>query len=369
MAASSTDEMFVYTVTVLKMNGESCTLPPLQESDTVQDMARSIRCLLGIPMSVQQLAWGSHVLQTSEKSLGSIFGNEKEIEVFMARKPFSSAERAELHRRLVRATAAGAKAAVRELLREGAQVEFEVSAPDTDKSVSLSHWDESQTEESKDGSLEQVVGDPTGNPQDVVVGEQRMEGISAPASEVSMNEMEDEEATRGEAAKVEASPCGGISPLLMALAGGHDELARDFRLLGAREVDLIPMATSCLNEAFHRQDFPEIVKHLANGADRNTRLGRGHGVKWALREWAIWPGRAETFGTPLHALAAMHSLPGAYETAQLLIQMKADLDAPDAEGDTPLAHARYFRAPDMYYLYKGQGAQLAGPFYAGRIDH
>ena len=36
----------------------------------------------------------------------------------------------------------------------------------------------------------------------------------------------------------------------------------------------------------------------------------------------------------------------------------------DSEGDTPLAHARYFNAPDLYKLYDGSGATLAGPFYA-----
>lgn len=38
--------------------------------------------------------------------------------------------------------------------------------------------------------------------------------------------------------------------------------------------------------------------------------------------------------------------------------------AGDSEGDTPLAHARYFNAPDLYKLYSGNGATIAGPFYA-----
>ena len=29
-----------------------------------------------------------------------------------------------------------------------------------------------------------------------------------------------------------------------------------------------------------------------------------------------------------------------------------------------MAHARYFNAPDLYKLYSGSGATLAGPFYA-----
>ena len=38
----------------------------------------------------------------------------------------------------------------------------------------------------------------------------------------------------------------------------------------------------------------------------------------------------------------------------------------DSEGDTPLAHARYFNAPELFKLYSGSGASIAGPFYARR---
>merc|ERR1712130_1069697 len=90
---------------------------------------------------------------------------------------------------------------------------------------------------------------------------------------------------------------------------------------------------------------------------------RGRGMPGSLPEWSIWPGREASFGTYLHACAAMHRLPGAYETAQLLICLRADLNAGDAEGDSPLAHARYFEAHELHALFKGRGAKLEGPYY------
>jgi len=49
-----------------------------------------------------------------------------------------------------------------------------------------------------------------------------------------------------------------------------------------------------------------------------------------------------------------------------LIKKGADLAAGDAEGDTPLAHARYFGAKEIYQVLEGNGAELGGPFYKYR---
>jgi len=146
-------------------------------------------------------------------------------------------------------------------------------------------------------------------------------------------------------------PCGGLTPLLVALATGREELARDFRQIGAVEPDLVPK-TRTLRAALTTLNVVDITLHLMNGADPDIELQRGEAI------------RATETGTPLHACAANHKVPGMYEVAQLLIHKKANLDAGDSEGDTPLAHARYFNAPDLYKLYSGNGATIAGPFYA-----
>merc|ERR1712070_145328 len=128
------------------------------------------------------------------------------------------------------------------------------------------------------------------------------------------------------------------------------------------------MGPGTLQEALARKDFPDVARHLAQGGDVNIRIGRGRGVPGALEEWGLWPGIDPNFAGPLHACAAMHGVPGAYETALLFISRGADLNAGDAEGDTPLAHARYFRASsELFRLYEGRGAKVSGPFY-GRVE-
>merc|ERR1711966_638255 len=71
-------------------------------------------------------------------------------------------------------------------------------------------------------------------------------------------------------------------------------------------------------------------------------------------------------GTPLHACCAMHAQAGALEMVHLLLKKGADIAAGDAEGDTPLSHARYFRADEMYAVLERNGAKLGGPFYSYR---
>mmetsp|Transcript_7643 Transcript_7643/g.27995 ORF Transcript_7643/g.27995 Transcript_7643/m.27995 type:complete len:97 (-) Transcript_7643:268-558(-) len=48
----------------------------------------------------------------------------------------------------------------------------------------------------------------------------------------------------------------------------------------------------------------------------------------------------------------------------LLCRLRADLDAKDAEGDSPLSHARYFGAEAIYEVLERQGAKLEGPYYS-----
>merc|ERR1712070_1067475 len=95
----------------------------------------------------------------------------------------------------------------------------------------------------------------------------------------------------------EPDPCGGLSPLLVSLVAGCDELARDFRQLGAPDVDLVPKSTVDLGEAFGRRDIVDIAKQLAQkGADLNVNV----------------PSPGSSFTAPLHACAALREMPGAH---------------------------------------------------------
>lgn len=372
----SNKETFVvssYEISVQTLAGNSVCLPALQPTDTIRDLALSIRSNHAIPISVQHLVWGSTVLNEPAEQLRSTFGDAHCPELTLLRRPFTPAERAELHRRLVRATAAGEVKQVRELLREGAQVNFCPELPGDDASLALNHWEEESLS---------AHPDPTGiAPTVCAAATADSIAQSAPASsapdtldvwgdppDVDSEDAEDEEFGETpddsrDGIKAPGHPCGGLTPLLVARLAGHEELTRDFIQLGAHDVNLQPCKTSDMKEAFACRDFVEIMGHAAKGADLNVRMARGRGVPGALDVWSIWPGSDATFGTPLHALAAMHALPGAYETAQLLIKLRADLNAADTEGDTPLAHARYFRAQALHELYSGKGAKLSGPYY------
>merc|ERR1712154_96730 len=119
---------------------------------------------------------------------------------------------------------------------------------------------------------------------------------------------------------------------------------------GAAEPDMTVRCSS-LATAFAEGDLVDVAKHLAAGADVNTRLFSGQGVQ------------ATNHGGPLHACCAMPRTPGAFEVAQILVRRKADLTLGDVEGDSPLAHARFFRAQALYELFEGHGASDSGPFY------
>merc|ERR1712194_609448 len=145
-----------------------------------------------------------------------------------------------------------------------------------------------------------------------------------------------------------------LTPLLAAVAAGNTTIANDLHCAGAPEVSMTP-TTASLADAFCLHDFTDCARHIAAGADVNTKLQNGQGIR-STRE-----------GVPLHACCAQHQRPGAYELAQILISAGADLNAGDWEGDTPLAHAKYFRATqpgnDISALLSGSGAEVSGPYF------
>lgn len=367
-----------YTISLMTLSGEITVLSPMPAEDTVRDVQRAIRAQLQMPISVQMLVWVSTALRDASKILGTIFGPTDAPVLNLLRRPFTPAERAELHKRLVRAAAAGKSSEVRELLREGAQVNFEPVA-DTDISISLSHWDEILEDSAGQSDAAEGSCQTVSQMQEPRAAQDILPNLSA-KQEVRANEEASEEeemmdkANKCEVLPAPGHPCGGLSPLLVALVSGHEEITRDLRELGAHEIDLQANlredyqtqreeATRKLKLAFSQADFMEVVKALAHGAAVDVYMPRGRALTASLPVWSIWPGSAQRFGTPLHACAAMHEVPGAFETAQILIALKADLNAGDAEGDSPLAHARFFEAHDVYALYEGQGALVQGPFF------
>ena len=143
---------------------------------------------------------------------------------------------------------------------------------------------------------------------------------------------------------------GGISPLMLAIAAKDREMELALVKAGHPEADMSTRHAN-LAEAFAATDLADVVRHIAAGADVNTRLHRGEGV------------RASSSGTPLHACCAIYPEPGAYEVTVLLLRRRADASLGDAEGDSPLAHAQYFKATELYALLEENGAKLAGPYY------
>lgn len=140
-------------------------------------------------------------------------------------------------------------------------------------------------------------------------------------------------------------------PLMMAFSAGDEVASRILHEAGAIEPDMLPK-TSSLGQAFRKSDLLDVVRHLARGSSPNTRLHLGEGI------------RDTAHGTPLHACCAMHKLEGAAAVVELLCRLGADPDSRDAEGDSPLAHARYFGADEVYDVLKANGAQVQGPYYS-----
>ncbi len=85
----------------------------------------------------------------------------------------------------------------------------------------------------------------------------------------------------------------------------------------------------------------------------NMRLRRGEGVE------------ASEMGNPLHACAALSvTFPDcAYLLAQTLLGRGCDLDGKDSEGDSPLAHARFFNSERIYNLFRRKGGRLLGNYF------
>lgn len=148
----------------------------------------------------------------------------------------------------------------------------------------------------------------------------------------------------------------GITPLLLAIAAGSDATAQLLRNSGASEPARMEAPPNMSpGHAMARGEFAELVRLLAARADPNTRLRQGEGI------------RDTRSGTLLHACCAMHQREGADVLVELLLHLRADANAPDAEGDSPLAHARYFGAVKMYGLLERSGATVSGPYYRGPL--
>eukprot|EP00930_Biecheleria_cincta_P061522 TRINITY_DN4709_c0_g1_i1.p1 TRINITY_DN4709_c0_g1~~TRINITY_DN4709_c0_g1_i1.p1 ORF type:complete len:369 (-),score=74.36 TRINITY_DN4709_c0_g1_i1:139-1245(-) len=347
---------------VLRMlSGEDVCLPALEQTDTVRDLARAVRANTGIPMSVQNLVWDAEVLSEPSVRLCDVFGGVSRVEsLTVLRRPFTVSERKELFKRLVVATAASRVGEVRELLREGAPVNLDANCQGEDLSLCLDHWGDvvDEPEASKDVGERNTKKPKTNSGQnsddsdgDFNADEEGPDGDDD--DDANDDEDDDQTGVVQDAADTDEAclPCGGITPMMMAIATGNDNLTKDLEACGAQRPDMTTKHAT-IQDAFRHADFADIVKHFSAGVDINCQLRRGEGV------------RDTSQGTPLHACAALFRLPGSYETAQLLIAKGADLDAPDEEGDSPLAHARYFGAHELYRLYSGHGASLTGPFYA-----
>jgi len=293
--------------------------------------------------------------------LRDVFSGAPRVEsLTVLRRPFTVAERKELFRRLVVATAANRVGEVRELLKEGAPVNLDATCQGEDRSLCLDHWEDDVVGEPENSSKDAHEQSGTNPQSNFDQGDDADQAMDAADGEDSADDAyifsddDDDDDDIGDQTDTDkvCLPCGGITPMMMAIATGNDDLAKDLEACGAQRPDMSTKRHDSIREAFSRADFADIVKHFTSGADVNCSLRRGEGVQ------------DTGFGTPLHACAALFRKPGAYETAQLLITKGSNLDAPDEEGDTPLAHARYFGAHELHRLYSGHGASLAGPFYA-----
>lgn len=349
----------VNTATVIKVNvttvaGNCHSFTSFDGSSTVKDLALAIRTQLGVPLSLQHLVLGSDILTDLSQRLSEVVGDASEIDLSLVKRSYKMEERAALFKRLVRATVAGHNFEIRELLKEGAPVKFSWEDAHTDESVVLSHWqdDDEIAQEKEKAETKETFQAMEEELEVVVEGDGESEEISDDEEDSSSDDSRPSVDKQNEASQTEAraAPCGGLTPLMLAKAFGNDALVNDYKACGADDVDMVS-SFSTLNMAFASRDLVNVVKLIAARADVDTRLSRGEGVQ------------ATGEGSPLHACAAMHRLPGAYEVAQLLIQKKANLQAGDSEGDTPLAHARYFSATELFGLLEGAGAEVRGPFY------
>jgi len=80
---------------------------------------------MGIPVAVQHLVKDAEVFKDASLQLLHAFPNEDEVHVTVLRRPYTLKEREELFQRLVRATLAADTLQARELMKEGAPVNYE----------------------------------------------------------------------------------------------------------------------------------------------------------------------------------------------------------------------------------------------------
>lgn len=141
-----------------------------------------------------------------------------------------------------------------------------------------------------------------------------------------------------------------LSPLMVALAAGDDHAVGLLRDAAVPEPVMRPRV-STLGQAFRRGDLADVVRLLALRADPNEGLFRGEGL------------RQTNSGSPLHACCALCHDAGAVAVVELLCRLRADVTSRDSEGDSPLAHACFFRADEIYAALEGHGAKILGPYY------
>lgn len=154
-----------------------------------------------------------------------------------------------------------------------------------------------------------------------------------------------------EGARANVAESRQVPPLMIAIAAEDQPACDILRRARAEEPDMRPWLNS-LGQAFGRHDLAEVVRLLADGADPNCQLWPGEGIQDTSR------------GVPLHACCAQHSHPDAAAVAELLCRLGADLMATDGEGDSPLSHARYFGAREIYEILEARGAKVQGFYYS-----
>lgn len=295
------------TVNLTSMAGDSGQLDPIPLDATVRELAHAIREKMAVPIAAQNLIWNGELITDPSLKLEDLFGFVETADIMVVRRALTEQEHSELYANLIRATTGGDAGEVVELLKEGARLE--PTRPDTETEPAEEHK----------------------------------------TAEHSDHDYFDDRPTPGPAEHTQL--CGGLSPMMMAVAMQNHAIAQMLRDKGAPEPDMKPQSES-LAKAFAAYDFAEVVRHVAGGADLQTKLRRGEGIF------------ATSSGVPLHACCALHGVPGSYEVAQLLIKMKADTSQGDSEGDTPLAHAKYFGAKDIFKLLESNGAVVAGPYFS-----
>jgi len=251
-------------VTLRTLAGQQHPLPLLLGTATVGDLAHAVRDKLGTPIATQNLIWGSQLLKDTSASLQLAFGGAADVELTVCQRQLTRAEKIEMHNQLIRCVAAGLQSEVRELIKEGALQVLEARA-----------WDETEEQEDEHEHDKQHTQ------------RRRLRSIDSEGGE-----------------QLQPVP---LTPILTAIAAGDEAMAAELRCCGATEPDMAVRLPS-LGAAFSERDLVDVAKHIAAGADVNTKLMRGQGI------------RATGHGRPLHACCAMNPLPGAYEVAQLLLK-------------------------------------------------